>query len=81
MNLILSKSNKNYKDLLEELKVDKLTNEETFSEFLEKSDYFQEFYSKSSITTSILNFKEKSDEISEDNKRALKCQIIYANET
>ena len=65
---------------MEELKVDKLTNEEIFSEFLEKSDYFQEFYSKSSISTSILNFKEKSDEIAEDNKLALKCQIIYAIE-
>ena len=74
------KRNKNYKDLLEELKVDKLTNEEILSEFLEKSDYFQEFYSKCSISTSILNFKEKSDEIAEDSKLALKCQIIYANE-
>ena len=75
-----AKRNKNYKDLLEELKVDKLTNEEIFSEFFEKSYYFQEFYSKSSIPTSILNFIEKSDEIDEDNKFVFKCQIIYANE-
>ena len=38
------------------------------------------FIQKSTISPSILNFKEKSDEIAEDSKLALKCQIIYANE-
>ena len=58
---------------MDELKVDKITNKKIIYEFLKRFDYF-----KNSIR--VLIFKEKSDEVSQDSKLILKCQIIYANE-